>query len=69
MELLNRGKILVFDIETSDFKANFGYMLMYAAKFVGEDYIYSGTIAQNPDYRSSPSLWWMIAESFASFGI
>jgi len=33
------SKILVWDIETSDFKANFGHMLMWAAKFVGEDVI------------------------------
>jgi DNA polymerase elongation subunit (family B) len=54
MKLLNEGKILVFDIETSDFKANFGYMLMWAAKFVGEDHVWCDTIADNPDFRSSP---------------
>lgn len=47
-------RILIWDIETTDFKANFGHMLMYAAKFVGEDYVYYDTIDSNPAYGTSP---------------
>lgn len=54
MELLNNGKIFVFDIETTDFKANFGHMLMWAGKFVGEGEVYYDIISDNPKYRSSP---------------
>lgn len=43
-ELLTTGKLLVWDIETTDFKANFGHMLMWAGKWVGEDYIYHARI-------------------------
>lgn len=46
-------KILVFDIETTDFKANFGHMLLWAAKWVGEEGIYSARIDENPDYGTS----------------
>ena len=47
-------RILVWDIETTDFKANFGHMLMWAGKFVGEDYVYYDTINSNPKYGTSP---------------
>ena len=52
MAKLEPGKILVYDIETTDFKANFGHMLMWAGKFVGEDQIYSMRIDENPDYNT-----------------
>jgi DNA polymerase III alpha subunit (gram-positive type) len=45
------GKLLVFDIETTDLRANFGHMLLWAAKFVGSDTIYSSRIDENDDYR------------------
>jgi hypothetical protein len=48
------GKILVWDIETSDFKANFGHMLMWAAKFVGEEPVFRGRIDQTPGYGKTP---------------
>lgn len=53
-DLLTTGKILVWDIETSDFKANFGHMLMWSAKFVGEDHVYYSRIDDNPDYGKTP---------------
>ncbi|MDJ0764864.1 MAG: ribonuclease H-like domain-containing protein [Myxococcota bacterium] len=54
MELLSNGRILTFDIETTDFKANFGYMLMWAAKFLDEDWVWYATIADNEDYGTTP---------------
>lgn len=53
-ELLTTGRILVWDIETSDFKANFGHMLMWSAKFVGEDHVYYSRIDDNKGYGKTP---------------
>jgi DNA polymerase elongation subunit (family B) len=47
-------RILVWDIETTDFKANFGHMLMWAAKFVGEDFVHYDVINTNEDYGKTP---------------
>jgi DNA polymerase III alpha subunit (gram-positive type) len=47
------GKILVFDIETTDFKGNFGHMLMWSGKFIGQDKIYQGRIDENDDYGTT----------------
>lgn len=48
------GKILVFDIETSDFKANFGYMLMWCAKFIGEDEVHYARIDDTKGFGKTP---------------
>ena len=48
------GKIFVWDIETTDFKANFGHMLMWAGKFVGEDRVYSSRIDNTKGYGKTP---------------
>lgn len=44
------AKLLCFDIETTDLKANFGHMLLWAAKFVGEDEIHTARIDNNLGY-------------------
>lgn len=48
------GRILVFDTETSDLKANFGHMLLWAAKFIDDPEIYSARIDENSEYGKSP---------------
>lgn len=50
MPKVEPGKILVFDIETTDFKANFGHMLMWAGKFVGDPEVFTARIDENPFY-------------------
>ena len=53
-ELLTTGKILVWDIETTDFKANFGHLLCWVAKFVGEEHYYYARIDDHPEYGKDP---------------
>ena len=47
-------RVLAWDIETTDFKANFGHMLMWAGKFVGEDHVNYDSIHDSPEYGTSP---------------
>jgi len=54
MELLKKGRIVVYDIETTDFKADFGHMLMWAAKDIDSDYVYYDRIDDNEDYGETP---------------
>jgi DNA polymerase elongation subunit (family B) len=53
-DLLTNGRILVWDIETTDFKANFGHLLMWSAKFVGEDEVYYSRIDETKGYGKTP---------------
>jgi DNA polymerase elongation subunit (family B) len=50
-ELLTTGRILVWDIETTDFKANFGHMLMWAGKFIGEDHVHYARIDDSSFFK------------------
>ena len=54
MDILRKGKIIVFDIETTDFKADFGHMITWAAKCVGDDYTYYNRIDDTPGYGDTP---------------
>lgn len=51
--ILPKGKILVWDIETTDLKGDFGHMLMWAAKFVGEKDIWSARIDDSASWSDS----------------
>lgn len=53
---LTTGKVFVWDIETTDFKANFGHMLMWAGKFVGEDTVYYHRIDQQESWNPKDPL-------------
>lgn len=48
-------KILVFDLETTGFKADFSHLLTAAAKFVGEEEVYYWRIDHHPDYGKTPA--------------
>lgn len=54
MDVDKLGKIAVFDIETTDFKADFGYMITWAAKFVGDSTTYYDRIDDNEEYGTTP---------------
>lgn len=49
--LLPAGRVLVWDIETTDFKADFGHMLMWAAKFTDEDEVHYSRIDESTTWR------------------
>lgn len=51
--LLPQGKVLVWDIETTDFKGDFGHMLMWAAKWVGDDTTYYSRIDDSTTWDDS----------------
>ncbi len=50
---LDKGRIVVYDIETTDFKADFGHMLMWAALDIGDDWIYTDRIDAYPGYGAT----------------
>lgn len=60
------GGLLVLDIETTHFKGNFGHLLMWAAKWVGNDDIYTARIDDHPSYGTTPKSYmndkWMVQE-------
>lgn len=53
-EMLEKGKLLVFDLETTGFDANRGHILCAAAKWVDDDYIYSWRIDDLPGFGKTP---------------
>ena len=57
----NDAKLLCFDLETTGFEANRGHIICAAAKWVGDEYIYSWRIDETPGYRDT-------AESFFNDG-
>lgn len=49
--VLPKGRVLVWDIETTDFSADFGHMLMWSAKFTDEDDVYYSRIDESTTWR------------------
>jgi DNA polymerase elongation subunit (family B) len=60
------SKILVWDLETTDLKANKGHLLTAAAKWFGDKSIMSWCIADDKDYGKTPLSYmddkWMVKE-------
>ena len=52
--ILTGGKILAFDLETSNLAANRGFILCAGAKWVGSKKIMTWRIDDNPKYGTSP---------------
>ena len=48
------GKLLVFDLETSDLSANRGHIICAAAKWVGEKMVYTWRIDEGDGYGKTP---------------
>lgn len=48
------GKLLVFDLETTGFEANRGHIMCAAAKWVGDEWLYSWRIDNDPKYGTTP---------------
>jgi DNA polymerase III epsilon subunit-like protein len=55
-------KLLAWDLETSDLKANRGHILCAAAKWVGEDDVYSWCINRIEGYGTTPKSYMNDAE-------
>lgn len=51
----NGGKILLFDLETTDLSADRGHILCAAAKWVGEDTVLKFSIDETKRYGTKPS--------------
>jgi uncharacterized protein YprB with RNaseH-like and TPR domain len=49
-----KPKLLVFDIETTDLKGDFGHLLTAAATWVESDEMYTWRIDDHPDYGTTP---------------
>lgn len=50
-----RGKVVLWDIEATNLKANFGYVLSVAAKALGEPKVYCWDLSQYKSYKSDPT--------------
>lgn len=48
------GKVLAFDLETSNLSANRGHIICAAAKWVGEKIVYTWRIDEGDGYRKTP---------------
>lgn len=47
-------RILVWDLETTDLKGNFGHLLTVAATWIGSEEMWTWRIDDHPDYGSTP---------------
>lgn len=53
-EPVTTGKVLVFDLETSDLSANRGFIICASAKWVGQRRIHKWMIGDTPGYGETP---------------
>jgi len=63
---MSKPKILLWDIECSDLKADFGHILCIGYKWYGDDTSYVISMAENPEWpKPGKTLWddkWMVQE-------
>lgn len=59
-------KILIWDIETTDLRANKGHLLTVAAKYLDQEEVFTWRIDDHPKYRTTPKSFmndkWIVKE-------
>lgn len=68
----DKPKIMIWDIETTDLKANKGHLLTVAAKWLDEPEMYTWRIDDHPDYGKTPKSFmndsWIVQQVVTMIG-